>query len=214
MVAQFSLLRGFSSSNVFVCLSRCVVFFQYIQTSLNITWHLMQLTCNAFSAQIQGYMDFPHCKCLLVICVLAFVLCGAYIKLNSQHFTAHYVVHTMFANKRLSQVDKHNAAKFQNVVKTNSRDQQKGFPPAQIKRKEERPLQTLFIAEDKLLQNLKHNCSYKDAWQGKDVFVVLQGGTINVTLSNYKKKQHKNSTVSFLNHLKGIPIFLSLKSTW
>jgi len=33
----------------------------------------------------------------------------------------------MFANKRLSQVDKHNAAKFQNVVKTNSRDQQKGL---------------------------------------------------------------------------------------
>jgi len=172
----------------------------------------MQLTCNAFSAQIQGYMDFPHCKCLLVICVLAFVLCGAYyIKLNSQHFTAHYDVHTMFANKRLSQVNKHNAAKFQNVVKTNSRDQQKGFPPAQIKRKEERPLQTLFIAEDKLLQNLKHDCSYKDAWQGKDVFVVLQGGTINVTLSNYKKKTAKEFNRQFSEPFERDPNLPKLK---
>jgi len=121
----------------------------------------------------------------------------------------HTMLH-MFANQGLSQDNKHNTVIFENVVKSNI-NIHKSFPMTQAMRKKEVILPTLFIAEDELLKNLKNNCLYEDALQGKSVFVVLKGNSDKVTLENYKKKTAKEFIHQFSEPFKRDPNLPKLK---
>ena len=163
--------------------------------------------------QMARYMGLSRYRCLFVICIVACVLCGVYTKLfltNEKLAVRHDVVHSMFANQGLSQDNKHNTVIFENVVKTNI-NIHKIFPMTQAMRKKEVILPTLFIAEDELLKNLKNNCSYEDALQGKSVFVVLKGNSVKVTLEKYKKKTAKEFIHQFSEPFKRDPNLPKLK---
>ena len=159
-----------------------------------------------------SYMGLSRYRCLFIICIVACVLCGIYIKLflNNEKLAVRHVVQSMFANQDLRQDNKHNTLIFENVVKTNI-NIHKSFAMTQAMRKKEVILTTLFIAEDELLKNLRNNCSYEDAFQGKSVFVVLKGNSDKVTLENYKKKTAKEFIHQFSEPFKRDPNLPKLK---
>jgi len=165
--------------------------------------------------QMASYMGLSRHRYLFIICIVACVLCMVSInlfftneKLAESH-VAHNMLH-MFANQGLNQDNKHNNVTFENLVKSNT-NIHKSFPMTQAMRKKEVILPTLFIAEDELLKNLKNNCSYEDALQGKSVFVVLKGNSDKVTLENYKKKTTKEFIHQFSEPFKRDPNLPKLK---
>jgi len=139
---------------------------------------------------MESNMGLSRYRYLFVICILACVLCGVYIKLllTNEKLAVHHIVHSMFANQVLSQDNKHSTVIFENVMKTNVINIHKCLPITQTIRKKEAMLPTLCTAEDKILKNLRNNCSYHDALQGKNVFVALKANSDKVTPDNYKKK--------------------------